>query len=61
MFYRCLHSGLNFIHCDVFYNAAWELDYPSYVLFCNLAKSRNEFVTFIFLAIGELKAVASVQ
>lgn len=31
------------------------------MLFCNLAKSRNEFVTFIFLAIGELKAVASVQ
>lgn len=55
-----MHSGLNFIHSDVFYNATWELDYPSYVLFCDLAKSRNEFLAFV-LAMGELKAVAFIR
>ena len=31
------------------------------MLFCDLAKSRNKCLAFLFLAMGELKAIAFVQ
>lgn len=56
-----MYSGLNFIHSDVFCKAAWELHHPSYVLSCDLAKPRDEYLAFVFLAMGELISVAFVQ
>lgn len=51
---------LKFHHSDVLRHAAWEQDSPSYV-FSVIWQNPGMCLAFLFLAMGELKAVAFVQ